>query len=137
MRRAAGIFISSFATLLVMALPVVPHHHHGDLECMILERCESHNVYNDEHTTHHADGADSGEKSSCIKNIKALVVKSNVFDDVDDDICSTSVLALSSGVSLFDIIGCETFAGDSYEDTYKSFSGGAIRLLRSPPCFVS
>lgn len=137
MRRAAGIFLSSFATLLVIVLPGVPHHHHGDLECMIAERCEFHQVYNDEHTAHHADSADSGENPSCIKNIKALLIKSNAFDDVDDEICSTPVLSLLFGVSLSDIIGCETFAGDSYEDTYKSFSGGAIRLLRSPPCFVS
>lgn len=137
MRRAAGIFLSSFATLLVIVLPGVPHHHHGDLECMIQERCDFHQVYNDEHTAHHADSADSGENPSCIKNIKALLIKSSAFDDVDDDSCPISVLSLLSGVSLIDIISCETFDNDSYEDTYKSFSGGAIRLLRSPPRFVS
>ena len=86
-RRTIYITILSLASLLMLVVGFVPHHHHGDVECVAVERCMADDAVNDEHTSHHANGrvGDCCLISHVIPQIAALrsqvVVKSNKLID--------------------------------------------------------
>ena len=41
MKRAIGIFFTILPALLILGLPVIPHHHHGGTACMVTDVCET------------------------------------------------------------------------------------------------
>lgn len=56
MRRQIYIAIVALAALMLLTVSFVPHHHHVNALCTIVEHCKSDNADNDEHTHHHDDG---------------------------------------------------------------------------------
>ncbi|MGN0222152.1 MAG: DUF6769 family protein [Prevotella sp.] len=135
MKKAANIIIP-FLALLITIVPAIPHHHHEDAVCMIMERCESDNTFNDEHTAHHGDDKGDDCHVLCIKNIKSLAAKSIILNDGDE------VLLLPLLFTLFDeLFACtqerDESLCDRYCNLYKSFDGGGLISLRAPPHFLS
>jgi hypothetical protein len=53
------------AVLTIIVLSAIPHHHHKDVVCMVMEVCEQDHTFNDKHTGHSSD-ASSNHQSSCI-----------------------------------------------------------------------
>ena len=62
MRRQVYIAIVALAALMLLTVSFVPHHHHVNALCTIVEHCKSDNTDNDEHTHHHDDGTFCLEK---------------------------------------------------------------------------
>jgi hypothetical protein len=57
MKIKKSISFIALATLMLLVLDIVPHHHHEGIACMIMEFCESDDAINDEHIHHHDNGA--------------------------------------------------------------------------------
>lgn len=49
-----------FTVLTATLMAVIPHHHHGDLSCFVMEMCQQDKQPNDSHTSHHQEGNDQG-----------------------------------------------------------------------------
>lgn len=64
MKKAVSISLIALSTLVLMAIAIVPHHHHEGTACVVMEYCEQDNVVNDEHT-HHGDVPENNSQS-CI-----------------------------------------------------------------------
>ena len=68
MRRLANIIVWTIGVMAMLIAPMIPHHHHGEVVCMIMERCELDDAINDEHTEHQSqqpgEGCTSCDKSS-------------------------------------------------------------------------
>lgn len=131
MKRAANIILLSLSVLMILIMPFVPHHHHNDVECAIMERCISDNTYNDEHTAHPADNS-SKDNSLCVKNIQSLNVKSG--NNHDWSAVHLFPLLISTYNEWFvDVYGQENPLYDGYTISYKSPIGRGGTSLRAPP----
>lgn len=53
--RKISISFIIWSVAILMLLVCVPHHHHGDRACVLMERCERDGAVNDCHTHHHDD----------------------------------------------------------------------------------
>ena len=76
MRRLPNIIICTIGTLAMLIAPMIPHHHHGEVICAIMEQCEMDGEVNDEHTEHHGNQEGKG-CSSCDKNAQWYDIKSS------------------------------------------------------------
>ena len=133
MKRAASIFFLSLSALLILIMPFVPHHHHDDVECMVMERCDSDNTYNDEHTAHHQDH-DTKDHPLCVKNLLTLKAKSQVQEDVIS--VHLLPLLLWGDETLLSAIRPEgEMLCDGYQMGYVPLVGSRIQSLRAPPYF--
>ena len=110
-------------------MPYVPHHHHGDVECMAIERCASDNLINDEHTSHHADKNSAGSPT-CVKNILSLKAKFGT------SVCNVRLFPLLAlfffGTGLL-LVRDATPLHYGYSSLYKSPQRRGYKLLRAPP----
>ena len=73
-RQTWVIFILLFATIIVLAHAVIPHHHHSNLVCVVSSHCESDN-YADEHNAplnNHKHDGKSDTDNCVIKQIIAI-----------------------------------------------------------------
>jgi hypothetical protein len=61
-----------FAMVLMVSMPLVPHHHHHGEWCNIIEHCDIDCADNDVHTTHH------GDATKCVEETEYLISKSDV-----------------------------------------------------------
>lgn len=135
MKKTANVTILSLSVLILLIMPFIPHHHHNDVECAIMERCISDNTYNDEHTAHPADN-DSKDNLLCVKNIQSLNVKSGIHHDW------SAVHLFPLIVSTYYEILADVYQQahplyDGYTITYRSPIGRGITSLRAPPYFHS
>lgn len=135
MKRAANIILLSLSVLMILIMPFVPHHHHKDVECMVVERCISDNTYNDEHTAHPADNG-SKDNSLCVKNIQSLNVKSGIHHDWSA-VHLFPLLIFTYNELFVDVYRQESPLYDRYTISYKSPIGRGVTSLRAPPHFHS
>ena len=56
MKRQVYIAIVVLAAIMLLAVPFIPHHHHDNALCTVVEHCDSDNTDNDVHTGHSDDG---------------------------------------------------------------------------------
>lgn len=52
MNNAKHIFLTALAIFIILAAPLIPHHHHGLRICVEKELCLEDHTYNDSHTDH-------------------------------------------------------------------------------------
>lgn len=134
MKRTANIAILSLSVLIILIMPLVPHHHHGGVECMVMERCVSDNTYNDEHTAHHNGG--SKDNSACVRNIHSLKAQSGNYWDY-----GTVRLFLLPNLVCYEPLACfrlrKECLCDGYSIFYKSPAGRGTDSPRPPPCLYS
>ena len=136
MKKTANIIILALTALLITVLPAIPHHHHEDGVCMTMERCESDNAINDEHTAHHGDGDGTDCHTQCIKNIKSLAAKSIVLNEGDEELLFPLLFTLFDELFAYIQEHSETPCS-GYCNLYKSFDGAGHLSLRAPPYFLS
>lgn len=55
----------AIATLFLIVLSAIPHHHHKEMMCTVMELCEQDDIYNDGHTDHEA-GQDAHNENTCV-----------------------------------------------------------------------
>ncbi|MGN0282767.1 MAG: DUF6769 family protein [Prevotella sp.] len=135
MRRLSNIIIWSIGVMAMLIAPMIPHHHHGEVVCTIMERCEMDDVVNDEHTEHH--GNQHGEGcTSCDKSAQWVDIKTNNQRHIQD-------IYLLPLLTLFGYEWHMEDIGTSAEKQafrrsmpYDSTSRGRTHGLRAPPRFT-
>lgn len=80
MKRAIRTLLVCLSMILLLTVPVLPHHHHRDAECAVVERCVHDDAYNDRHTNHYANNH-SGRKTLCVQSLMVFT-KNNVYKSV-------------------------------------------------------
>lgn len=128
MRRAVHITIMSLATLLVLAVGVMPHHHHGTAECPAMERCAVDNVVNDEHTAHHVDDI----AGNCCFVTHILLHRCTSFSHHIVNKCPLMAVSVAAAF-VVDAEVSEDMADEGYVLPYTSPDVYGNRLLRAPP----
>ena len=68
MKRILSIYPLVIATLFIIVFSAIPHHHHKEVLCMVMELCEQDNTYNDDHTDHGTD-QDIHHQNICVPNV--------------------------------------------------------------------
>lgn len=132
MKNFLSFIACTLGALAVLIAPMIPHHHHGEEVCVVMERCSIDNRINDTHTGHHGEDQDC---SSCIKNAQWLDVRANYNRNVAD-------LCL---LPLFVVFGYEWHMKDVHISELKNHfcrstihvleGYGGVSGLRAPPCF--
>ncbi len=112
----------------------LPHHHHKDVECMVMERCVIDDTFNDEHTAHHAEH-ESNDNSSCINSAQSLKVKFNVFNGLST-FHYLPLLIIAYNESFSEICLESEPLYYRYKVSYKSPVGRGLMSLRAPPCTI-
>ncbi|MDR0394051.1 MAG: hypothetical protein LBH77_02720 [Tannerella sp.] len=65
MKQKVSISFIAVSVIFLLALMILPHHHHDGQACIVMEVCEQDRKVNDEHT-HHTDIPDEGHAGTCI-----------------------------------------------------------------------
>ena len=142
MKKKFSISLISLAALMMLALNIVPHHHHDGAVCVITERCEEDNTINDEHTGHSDRDMDHG---------KSCVIESDfVITQTDETRCKVSSCGHPDHVHFFPILyivadvllsPAETISSKPEYGEYISFYTSAetsrFHGLRAPPFILS
>ena len=135
MRRLGNIIVWTIGVMAMLVAPMIPHHHHGEVVCTIMERCEMDDAVNDEHAEHH--GQEHGDGcTSCDKSSQWFDIKNNNNRHLQDIYI----------LPLLTLFGYEWHIEDIGEDvikrnvrrsmTYDTKSGGRTHGLRAPPRFT-
>lgn len=79
MKKLISIIVLTLTAILVVVLNVLPHHHHGGTDCLVMEICEQDGHINDEHTTHHfandcTSSEDADESDCTLQTLRNYVV---------------------------------------------------------------
>lgn len=135
MKKAANIAILSLSVLLILIASSIPHHHHKNVECAIIERCISDNTCNDKHTAHQTND-DQNENSLCVKNIQSLKAKSTLYNSESSLLLLFLISTFIFAETLFKGYRHTNLLPDGYLISYKSPAGRGIQSLRAPPCFL-
>jgi len=72
MKRYLYLTVVALSALVLLALPLLPHHHHDGAWCDVVEHCEKDHAANDRHTGHRGDG------TTCLETAAYTVAKSQV-----------------------------------------------------------
>jgi hypothetical protein len=124
---------------MMLVLNALPHHHHDEAVCVVMERCEEDNTVNDEHTDHSDSDMDHGK--SCILGSDAVVIQAD-----NGTRCRVSSCDDSDHVHLFPILyiaqdilinpaeagGFEPEYGE-FVSFYTSAEASQFHGLRAPP----
>jgi hypothetical protein len=73
-RKKAYLFNLWLATLLVLSVTFLPHHHHLKAVCFTEEICDVDGNINDQHTAHHATEPESNSEDCSIDQIKQIFI---------------------------------------------------------------
>ena len=132
MKSILSFIACTFGLLAMLIAPMIPHHHHGEEVCVVMERCSIDHNINDKHTSHHGE---SNECSSCIKNVQWLDVRVSGNRNISD-LCLLPLLV---------VFGYEWHVKDiQMAELKKHFCRSAVPILegyggvsglRAPPCF--
>lgn len=142
MSRKHNMTFMVISVLILLIAPFIPHHHHEGMACVVMERCEDDNTYNDEHTDHHEFSEDSQSNASCVEDAQFLVSKvvQNLKAPVGDFNPALLVSFLISQYNSFlssdiDVTGVSMYS--DYIITYKSTDIIKSNGLRGPPSFIA
>jgi len=115
--------------VLMVSMPLVPHHHHHGEWCNIIEHCDIDCADNDVHTTHH------GDATKCVEETEYVVSKPDVKRSGTElyNLHFTSLLAAL--ISCLNEDGCQLAESDYGEQpmlhyAYMFFDSSG---LRAPP----
>lgn len=140
MKRIFSIYPLIIATLFLMMFSVIPHHHHKEVLCLVMELCEQDDAYNDDHTSHGSEH-DEDHQNTCISNADYIpssgVVKSNLHSE-DGSSYPISVLFLLANILTLSLDTPESEATYGvYVVSYASVVLGESSGLRAPPYIFS
>ncbi len=72
-KRMTALLPVSFAMLAIMLFSIIPHHHHKQIVCTIIEECIHHSK-SDQHNQNHDNHSDN--ESTCISSLKYIKASS-------------------------------------------------------------
>lgn len=131
------------SVLVLLIAPYIPHHHHEGVACVVVERCEQDNAYNDEHTGHQESPNQSSEKSYCVEDATYLTAKSDRNSVISSSEAFNPALLFSILLSQFNAV----FNSDTdvktqlmygeYIITYSSAEIASSNGLRAPPSMIA
>lgn len=142
MSRKHNIAFVVVSVLVLLIAPFIPHHHHEGVACVVMERCEDDDTYNDEHTDHNESSEDSHSNTSCVEDAQFLASKSGQSYKASVENFNPALLVsfiISQYNSLLptdvDVRGALMY-GD-YIITYKSAEIITSNGLRGPPSCIA
>lgn len=144
MKNFFSILPISIAILLITVFSVIPHHHHKEVLCVIMEMCEEDNTYNDQHTEHETSQEDSShDDGGCVVDVSytapSQVMKGGSTSvDGGDQYSLIQCFCLIASYSLYtpDFSIIKT-AYSCYVVSYESAFLGRSSGLRAPPVYLS
>lgn len=138
MKRIFSIVPIAIAILSIVVFSAMPHHHHREVLCTVVEKCERDNTYNDGHTEH--ESGESGE-INCVAGTEYVSPNTNRDEFV----------SYGEGYSLSFFLFFSVFTGylvrfmvslyrkimyDEYGVSCTSALLGESRGLRAPPHYL-
>lgn len=140
MKRILSIYPFVIAALFTIVFSAIPHHHHEEVLCMVMELCEQDNTYNDDHTDH-GSGQDERHQNACLFNmdyISSSGMTKSSLDSENGTPLHLPVLFLLSEILTLDLTTPELeIIYDGYVVSYTSVVLGESCGLRAPPSFLS
>lgn len=138
MKKLFSILSVSIAVLLITAFSIVPHHHHEEGLCMVMEMCQEDNRYNDQHTTHDTSEEASHHDNNCVTNTQYTaptkgLKDGHVFENGDHLHLLDYISSLISYFILSPEYSTIQTASFRHVVSYKSALLGLSRGLRAPP----
>ncbi|WP_270561732.1 DUF6769 family protein [Bacteroides cellulosilyticus] len=140
MKRILSTYPLVIATLFIIAFSALPHHHHKEVLCMVMELCEQDNTYNDDHTEHGTD-RDEHHQTACVSSVDYISSSSITKSSLDSE--NGISLHLPVIFLLADILALDFSASepettyDGYVVSYTSVVLGESCGLRVPPFYLS
>lgn len=128
MKQRLYIALMGLATMLMVVLAYIPHHHHEGAVCMTTEHCDTDNRDNDRHTQHSNHGGES-----CMESTNFIVSKITTNNSANYSSTLLSAIILNI-LAQTEVDSDEDSAVEApYINLYHSvdYSGG--RSLRAPP----
>lgn len=138
MKRIFSIVPIAIAILSIVVLSAMPHHHHKEMLCTVVEKCERDNTYNDGHTEHKS--GESGE-INCVADAEYVSSNTNrdEFVSYDEGYSLSFFLFFSvfTGCLLHGMVSLyrEIMYGE-YGVSCTSALLGESRGLRAPPHYL-
>ncbi|MEG1554299.1 MAG: DUF6769 family protein [Rikenellaceae bacterium] len=134
MKRSLSILFIAASTFLLFAFTILPHHHHGEIAC-ILKHCVQENNDNNE--------CDKPQEGSClIETGYVAFLNDNATRCNISSCCDNDHIHLFPMVFIFsDLLASNVYFLNQnldykeYHSFYKSIYVGNNRSLRAPPCF--
>lgn len=138
MKRIFSIVPIAIAIVSIVLFSAVSHHHHREVLCTVVEKCEQDNVYNDGHTGH-----ESGES----REINCVADAEYVWSNTNRD----ELISYGEGYSLSFFLCFSVFTAylvhgmmqlyrevmyGEYGIFYTSALLGMSRGLRAPPYYL-
>ncbi|MFT3740649.1 MAG: hypothetical protein QM786_18010 [Breznakibacter sp.] len=142
MKRIISISLTVPAMLFLLVLTVVPHHHHGQLACVLKEICEDHGASHHRHV-HHPDGqGNRSHDQDCF--IEAKFIAPRPGGDAHQPFIDSGLNHIYFPLYF---LAAETFALEEisvsvvfgyeygkYIAFYKPAESSRFHGLRAPPC---
>lgn len=126
MKKKLYITALALTTIVLLALPFIPHHHHESAVCTVVEHCSSDNADNDKHTSHKDDGTKCFEQGSWdVASVKTLHTNNIHYEKfsgrkaLDSDI-TFELNNQSDNVVYLDLGNCFFKNGRNTENYYKN-----------------
>src|SRR5574344_127859 len=132
MKRVANIIFLVLSVLLILTVPFIPHHHHENVECVVIEHCISNTTTQEEHTEHNERNG-SCKSTSCTIHIQSLKAQSCI-NKVPSAFQFLYTLLPTFGKINLSIYLCENTLIDRYMNSYHYDAGKGFKSLRAPPC---
>nr|WP_305210078.1 DUF6769 family protein [Bacteroides intestinalis] len=142
MKQLFSILPISIAILLITVFSIVPHHHHKEVLCMVIEMCMEDNTINDQHTTHDTSGENAEHGHACITNAQYTapthVLKGSFFSEDGSNQQAVYSLYLLASYLLYtpELPITRTVYGE-YTVSYEFAPLGLCSGLRAPPYYLS
>ena len=133
--RKISISFVAWTVAVLLLFSVLPHHHHSDRACVLMERCELDGAVNDCHTHHHDNehGRHADERYCVFSSV--YVVGSQSFSVQKwlavSSLSGTLCFALRHVPAVVECGKCSFFA--DYHLYYKSALLTASSAFRAPP----
>ncbi|MFV0553641.1 MAG: DUF6769 family protein [Mangrovibacterium sp.] len=143
MKRKISISFMALSVLVLLTINIMPHHHHEDVACFVVEHCE-HDCSHEGHNHHHNDSDDCSSEtcvaqseyipSSLNKEIKCPVSDCNDCAHHDHSLPSI-VYFLVADLFNFDQEQAPNEYGE-HISFYKSVEHVSALGLRAPPVVI-
>lgn len=138
MKRIFFVYPLAIATLFLIVLSAIPHHHHKEMMCTVMELCEQDDIYNDGHTDHEAE-QDAHNENTCVSQagyiFPSSVDKSNLHDGSLMNIHLPVLYLFADILTIHFDIPIPENTYDRYVVSYTSVVLGESSGLRAPPVF--
>lgn len=143
MKNFLSILPISIAVLLITVFSIVPHHHHQEVLCVVMEMCEKDNTYNDQHTEHDTSQEETNHESGCTVNslytASTHILKSDSsLSDGNNQLSLAQCFCLLASYLLYTPeLSVNKTAYPRCVVSYQSASLGLSSGLRAPPVCLS